>query len=88
MQWRYGGLDDGLPRATDFDRLVLDVQFRILSNQYEADITSLALSPAGALAVALADDRIVFENRAAAAAPIKLRVRAGPAGTASPRSAD
>lgn len=51
VQWRYGGLNDGLPRATDFDRLVLDVQFRILSNQYEADIkkfgeiSSLATMP-------------------------------------------
>ena len=42
VQWRYGGVSDGLPRETDFDRLVLDVQFKILSNQYEADIKKFA----------------------------------------------
>lgn len=42
VQWRYGGVDDGLPRATEFDRLVLDVQYKILSSQYEADIKKFA----------------------------------------------
>ena len=61
--------------ATGRQVLSLDIASRQASPayQYEADITALALSAGGALAVALADDRIVFENRAAAAAPIKLR---------------
>lgn len=42
VMWKYGGVDDGLPRATDFDKLVLDVQYRILINQYEADIKKFA----------------------------------------------
>lgn len=43
-----------------------------LAFRYDATITALALSPSGMLAVALADDRIVFEYRQAATVPVKL----------------
>lgn len=43
------------------------------AHTYDAEITALALSPAGALAAALADDRIVLENGPADAVPVRMR---------------
>ncbi|MGV3553418.1 strictosidine synthase [Rhizobium sp.] len=43
------------------------------AHSYDAEITALALSASGVLAVALADDRIVLENRSAQSMPVKLR---------------
>lgn len=40
---------------------------------YDAAVTALAMSPAGVLAVALADDRIMFENGPGANNTVKLR---------------
>lgn len=40
VRWRYGGVDDGVPRAADFDRLVLDLQFGKLG-----EISALATMP-------------------------------------------
>lgn len=37
-QWKFGGLTDNMPRSTDAEKMILAVQFRILSSQYEADI--------------------------------------------------
>lgn len=61
--------------ATGRQVLRLDIASRqsAPAYSYDADITALALSPAGVLAVALADDRIILENRSAASVPVKLR---------------
>jgi hypothetical protein len=61
--------------ATGTQVLRLDIASRqsALAFRYDADITALALSPAGVLAVALADDRIMLENGPAATVPLHLR---------------
>lgn len=54
-------------------RLDLATRQAAAAFSYDTEITALALSPAGVLAVALADDRIMLEGSPAASVPVKLR---------------